>query len=345
MARALAVVALVAAAVAIVVVVTSSIDGKDGGGKKKKDGASGWRAATGGRGRGGSRLLHRPGGRSPQPDRAADLRAGGRDHPAQPGGRSAGAHTRAVREPGRARMRAARVALAAAIVLLVASPAAGAASREPQPAAEAWVLIDARDGERLAADDAATERSIASATKLMTAYLALREKNLDKRVAAPAYQPAAAAESLLGLEAGERVSYRELVYSLILASANDGAVAVAEGVSGSVDALRPRDERRRRRSRSRRDRLREPDRARRARQLLDRDRSGRADLRPARGSILQARRRYTEHTVRDRSRHPPDRHPRRPAHPGALGDGREDGLHDRGRQRPGRLRRAKGRPA
>ena len=121
-----------------------------------------------------------------------------------------------------------------AIALLVAAPGAPAAPGEPQPPAEAWVLIDARDGERLAADDPTDERSIASATKLMTAYLALEEPDLDKRVAAPAYQPAAAAESLLGLEAGERITYRDLVYSLILASANDGAVAVAEGVSGSV---------------------------------------------------------------------------------------------------------------
>jgi D-alanyl-D-alanine carboxypeptidase (penicillin-binding protein 5/6) len=132
-------------------------------------------------------------------------------------------------------MRAAGVAalvLAASLALLVAAPA-GAAPGEPQPAAEAWILVDARDGERLAADDAGEVRSIASATKLMTAYLALRERDLDRRVAAPAYQ-ALAAESLLGLEAGEMVSYRDLVYSLILASANDGAVAVAEGVSGSV---------------------------------------------------------------------------------------------------------------
>jgi serine-type D-Ala-D-Ala carboxypeptidase (penicillin-binding protein 5/6) len=123
-----------------------------------------------------------------------------------------------------------------AFVALVA-PAASAAKAPPQPAAEAWILVDARDGERLAADDPTDERSIASATKLMTSYLALEQRDLDEEVAAPDYQPAASAESLLGLEAGEMVSYEELVYALILASANDGAVAVAEGVSGSVDAF------------------------------------------------------------------------------------------------------------
>jgi len=124
----------------------------------------------------------------------------------------------------------------ACLVCGLLAPTAAAKDAPPQPAAAAWVLIDARDGERLAAHEPTAQRSIASATKLMTAYLALREKNLDKRVPAPAYE-ALAAESLLGLEEGERVSYRELIYALILASANDGAVTVAEGVSGSVDAF------------------------------------------------------------------------------------------------------------
>ena len=128
------------------------------------------------------------------------------------------------------------LALALALLALFA-PAATAKPQPPEPAAAAWILIDARDGERLAAANPTDVRSIASATKLMTAFLALREGNLDKRVTAPSYQPAAAAESLLGLEEGERISYRELIYALILASANDGAVTVAEGVSGSVDAF------------------------------------------------------------------------------------------------------------
>jgi serine-type D-Ala-D-Ala carboxypeptidase (penicillin-binding protein 5/6) len=127
------------------------------------------------------------------------------------------------------------LALACLLCALLA-PAAVAKPAPPQPAAAAWILIDARDGERLAAHQPTARRSIASATKLMTAYLALGEKDLDKRIPAPAYQ-ALAAESLLGLEEGELISLRELVYALILASANDGAVTVAEGVSGSVDAF------------------------------------------------------------------------------------------------------------
>jgi D-alanyl-D-alanine carboxypeptidase (penicillin-binding protein 5/6) len=44
-------------------------------------------------------------------------------------------------------------------------------------------------------------------------------------------------ESLLGLAAGEVVSARDLAYALILASANDGAVAAATAIDGSIDAF------------------------------------------------------------------------------------------------------------
>ncbi|MGI8462352.1 MAG: D-alanyl-D-alanine carboxypeptidase family protein [Solirubrobacterales bacterium] len=145
------------------------------------------------------------------------------------------ARARRLREPRSLNFRTRQTAfLALQLALVLAAPASAKPDKPPQPAAEAWVLIDAGDGERLAARRPTEQRSIASATKLMTAYLALKQKNLDKKVSAPAYE-ALAAESLLGLEAGERISYRELLYALILASANDGAVTVAEGVSGSID--------------------------------------------------------------------------------------------------------------
>jgi D-alanyl-D-alanine carboxypeptidase (penicillin-binding protein 5/6) len=132
-----------------------------------------------------------------------------------------------------------RVALAAlasagALAGLLA-PAAAAAEREPpQVDARAWTVIDAGDGDVLGGHDASAELSIASATKLMTAYVGMRELPLSKKVTAPPYT-AVGPESLLGLEAGERISVLDLLYSLILASANDGAVALAEASSGSVD--------------------------------------------------------------------------------------------------------------
>ena len=129
--------------------------------------------------------------------------------------------------------------LASVCVLAAATGAAPAsaapvASPPPQLDASAWLLIDADDGEPLASQAPSRSLAIASATKLMTAYLALEELPLGRDLAAPAYQ-GLPAESILGLREGERVTVRDLLYSLILASANDGAVALAEGVSGSVE--------------------------------------------------------------------------------------------------------------
>lgn len=126
----------------------------------------------------------------------------------------------------------------AAAASLAAAPAtpASAQAGAPDLDADAWLLIDADDGERLASNAPSRPLAIASATKLMTAYLALKELPLDRRLTAPQYD-ALPAESILGLRAGERATVENLLYSLILASANDSAVTLAEGVSGSVPAF------------------------------------------------------------------------------------------------------------
>jgi len=129
-------------------------------------------------------------------------------------------------------------------VVAVAAVAAGSAAPvhaapvgaegAPRPDARAWALVDASDGDRLAGRAIPSTRSIASTTKLMTAYLALKELPLDRRIAAPDYQPISPAETLAGLAPGERVSVSDLLHALLLGSANDAAVTLAEGVSGSV---------------------------------------------------------------------------------------------------------------
>jgi D-alanyl-D-alanine carboxypeptidase (penicillin-binding protein 5/6) len=131
------------------------------------------------------------------------------------------------------------VRLAAAALALVASTAfatpASAADGPPKdlPAA-AWVLVDAGDDEVLAAHRSRESRSIASTTKLMTAYVARERLRLDETVVAPGYE-ALAAESLLGLEPGERIKVRDLLLGLLLVSGNDAANALAQAAAGSVD--------------------------------------------------------------------------------------------------------------
>jgi serine-type D-Ala-D-Ala carboxypeptidase (penicillin-binding protein 5/6) len=93
--------------------------------------------------------------------------------------------------------------------------------------------VDEASGDVLAEHDADVAQPIASATKLMTAYIAMRRLDPGDEVTAPEYA-AGPTESLMGLEAGEVVSVRDLLYGLLLASGNDAATALAIRVSGSV---------------------------------------------------------------------------------------------------------------
>ncbi|HEU5142067.1 MAG TPA: D-alanyl-D-alanine carboxypeptidase family protein, partial [Solirubrobacterales bacterium] len=108
------------------------------------------------------------------------------------------------------------------------------AAEAPMLDARAWALIDARDGEVLAAHAADERLPVASTTKLMTAYVALKELPLRKRISAAPYTPTTA-ESLLELRPGERISVRDLLYGLILRSGNDAAYDLALAAAGSED--------------------------------------------------------------------------------------------------------------
>jgi serine-type D-Ala-D-Ala carboxypeptidase (penicillin-binding protein 5/6) len=107
----------------------------------------------------------------------------------------------------------------------------------PQLPAAAAVLEDLGTGQVLFSSNAGDERPIASLTKLMTAVLVLRRASLDEVVTVSR----AASEGIggvgiseLGLQTGERIAVRQLLYALLLQSANDAAVALAQDVSGSV---------------------------------------------------------------------------------------------------------------
>ena len=134
---------------------------------------------------------------------------------------------------GPARRLAGAVCCAVVVAICGSAPAAPAAADPPRPDARAWILVDAGDGEVLAAHRARRPAAIASTTKLMTAYVARRRLGLDERVVAPGYD-GDPVESLLGLRAGERIRVRDLLAGLLLVSGNDAAVALAEASSGSV---------------------------------------------------------------------------------------------------------------
>jgi D-alanyl-D-alanine carboxypeptidase (penicillin-binding protein 5/6) len=119
---------------------------------------------------------------------------------------------------------------------LVPAPAGAQDEQPPRPDADAWVLVDAADGDVIAQHRQHAELPMASTTKLMTAYLALRELNLDDLVTAAPYQPGPA-ESLMKLRPDEQVSVHDLLYGLLLASGNDAAQTLAVAAAGSEEAF------------------------------------------------------------------------------------------------------------
>jgi serine-type D-Ala-D-Ala carboxypeptidase (penicillin-binding protein 5/6) len=129
-----------------------------------------------------------------------------------------------------------RAVVALLAIALLALPAAAAAS-PPKLDAKAWVLIDPRDDSVLASKYPDKRLPIASTTKLMTAYLALKHLKPNQMIAAPNYHPEASAEIELGLRPGERMRVRDLLYGLLLPSASDAAETLAVGVAGSVPAF------------------------------------------------------------------------------------------------------------
>jgi D-alanyl-D-alanine carboxypeptidase (penicillin-binding protein 5/6) len=96
------------------------------------------------------------------------------------------------------------------------------------------VLIDEGSGRILYAKDPSQQVPMASLTKVMTALLVLENGDLDQKVYVSS-RAAETGESTVSLEPGEILSRRELLYALLLSSANDAATALAESVAGTED--------------------------------------------------------------------------------------------------------------
>jgi serine-type D-Ala-D-Ala carboxypeptidase (penicillin-binding protein 5/6) len=119
------------------------------------------------------------------------------------------------------------------VVLLALALCATAQAKEPKVLAKSWALIDGRTGEVLTSHAGNERRLIASTTKLMTAYVAMKDLPLGKIVEAQPYEYEFG-ESVMGLQAGEKISVRDLLYGLIMLSAGDAANTLAISSAGSV---------------------------------------------------------------------------------------------------------------
>jgi D-alanyl-D-alanine carboxypeptidase (penicillin-binding protein 5/6) len=121
-------------------------------------------------------------------------------------------------------------------------PAAGlqvgtvAAVAAPRVAAEAAILADEATGQVLFERNVDEPRAMASTTKVMTALLTL-ERLDERRVVVIGARPPRIGEESLGLRQGERLTVLDLLLGLMLKSANDAGVALAEAVDGSEAAF------------------------------------------------------------------------------------------------------------
>uniref|UniRef100_UPI004056BAA6 D-alanyl-D-alanine carboxypeptidase family protein n=1 Tax=Agathobacter sp. TaxID=2021311 RepID=UPI004056BAA6 len=78
----------------------------------------------------------------------------------------------------------------------------------------------------------------ASTTKILTAYVILKYGDLDSVVTvSEAAADQASDSSVCGLNAGDNITVRDLLYGLLLNSGNDAAEALAEHHSGSIEAF------------------------------------------------------------------------------------------------------------
>jgi D-alanyl-D-alanine carboxypeptidase (penicillin-binding protein 5/6) len=106
----------------------------------------------------------------------------------------------------------------------------------PNIEAPSAILLSMDTGRVLFSQSPDERHAMASTTKIMTALCVLDDLELEEEVAASAGAEAAD-ESQIWLKEGEVLTVEELLYALLVGSANDAAVALAEASAGSVDAF------------------------------------------------------------------------------------------------------------
>lgn len=111
-------------------------------------------------------------------------------------------------------------------------------SKQPDIKATSAVLVDSASGRVLYEKDAKAKCYPASTTKIMTGLLALENLNLGDSVTASATAVDVDRDgSNMGILEGEILTVEQLLYGLMVHSANDAANVLAEAVSGSLSAF------------------------------------------------------------------------------------------------------------
>jgi len=103
----------------------------------------------------------------------------------------------------------------------------------PFISAKSWAIADGRTGQVLFGRGDSDKREIASLTKIMTAYLALRLSSIYNVDLYHIYAAASERAATLGgttamLKEGDKLSLIDLLHGMLLPSGNDAAIVVAE---------------------------------------------------------------------------------------------------------------------
>jgi D-alanyl-D-alanine carboxypeptidase len=96
--------------------------------------------------------------------------------------------------------------------------------------AVAAAIVSGSDGHDLAARNADARLAPASLTKMMTALVAVDRSPLSNPIVAT--ERSRSEPSVIGLDAGDRLSLEDMLYGLLLPSGNDAALAIAETLGG-----------------------------------------------------------------------------------------------------------------
>ena len=127
-----------------------------------------------------------------------------------------------------------RLPTAVVSLMLLFFSAAPVSAYAVNTSATAAILMDADSGRILYAHNENAKMLIASTTKIMTALVAIENGCLSDVITVTREATLAEGTSMY-LKEGEQLTLETLLYGLLLSSGNDAALAVAEGVAGSVD--------------------------------------------------------------------------------------------------------------
>ena len=123
-----------------------------------------------------------------------------------------------------------------AMIVTMLTVIVSANDNRPATGARALALYEPVSGEFIAGNNIDARLPMASTTKIMTALLAIELCELDEVISVPKEAVGVEGSSVY-LKEGDLISVRDLVYSVLLQSANDGAAVLALKIGGDISGF------------------------------------------------------------------------------------------------------------